>query len=123
MSYCGQLVALRRQSMRRGVWYRVLNRLERAQVNWTVRIVKRVRSSLLAHVLDLIIEKLMEALESRVLRAIRQVGIPAALRLSRIAQSWGHKEGRAWARDRKFVRFLAVMSLNEGRLASWKTGL
>ena len=113
MNYCGTLVALRTQSMRRRLWYRTLNRLERAQVNWTLRIVKRVRSSLLARVLDSIIAKLAEALESRVLRAIRLVGVPSALKLSRIAISWGYNEARVWAGDEEFAWFLTIMNLNK----------
>lgn len=110
--YTDVLRALRVRSMRRGVWNRVLNRLERAQVNLTLRVVRRVRSPFLARVLDLIVAKLSNALQSRVARITKLIGFPLALRLSRIAQDWGNKSAQAWAQDSGFARYLAIMSLN-----------
>ena len=112
MNYCAELVALKRRSLRRGIWFRVLNGLERAQVDVTVKVVERVRSSVLARVLASIINKLSQALESRVSALIKSVGYPSALRLSRIAQSWGLESAEAWVSDSEFARFLAVLHLN-----------
>ena len=112
ISYISRLVELKKCSMRRGIWYKVLNTLERAQVDLTVRLVKNLRSPLLARVLDVIIQKLSEALQSRVSRMVKSVGFPQAAKLSGIAQSWGNKSAETWIRDPKFAKFLAVMSLN-----------
>jgi hypothetical protein len=114
LNYCSELVALKRRSLRRGIWFRVLNGLERAQVDLTVRVVERVRSSVLARVLASIINKLSQALESRVSASIKTVGFPSALRLSRIAQSWGYESAEEWIGDSKFARFLAILHLNSG---------
>lgn len=111
-SYTDVLRALKVKSMRRGVWYRVMSRLERAQVDLTLRVVKRVQSPLLAQVLDLIVEKLSNALQGRVSRITRSIGFPLALKLSRMAQGWGNGSAQAWAQDSGFARFLAIMSLN-----------
>lgn len=115
MNYIPKLVALKKRSLRRGIWHKVLNNLERAQINLTVRIVKKVRSSFLTEVLDLIINKLYAALQSKVLMMVKSVGFPLALKLSEIAQSWGHTSAKTWAEDPKFARFLAVMNLNSIR--------
>jgi hypothetical protein len=88
-----------------------MTRLERAEVDLTLRFVTKVRSPFLAKVLNLIIDKLFNALESRVSRLTWSVGFPLALRLSKIAQSWGNRSARLWAQDSEFARFLAVMSL------------
>ena len=112
MNYVPKLVALRKRSVRRGIWHKVLNRLERAQINLTVKIVKRVRSSFLTKVLDLIINKLSVALQSKVLMMVESVGFPLASKLSKIAQSWGHKSAKTWNKDSKFARFLTVMNFN-----------
>jgi len=109
-------MVLRKRSMRRGIWYKVLNVYERAQVDLTLRVVKWVRSSLLARVLDLIIAKLSEGLQSKVLVMMKSVGFPAALRICRIAQSWGHRSAENWVCDQRFARFLAVMHLNAAPL-------
>jgi hypothetical protein len=112
MNYCLRLVELKRRSVRRGIWHRVLSELERAQVDLTVRLVKVVRSPLLAMVLDRLVNKLSSALESKVSSLVRSVGFPVALRLSRIAQSWGYEAAQTWGEDSKFARFLAIMNLN-----------
>jgi hypothetical protein len=98
--------------MRRGVWNRALSRLEKAQVDLTLKVVKKVRSPLLARVLESIIEKLQSAMESRVLRIICSVGFPMARRLGEIAKGWGNESAEKWVHDRGFARFLAVMDLN-----------
>lgn len=98
--------------MRRGIWTRVLSGLERVQVDLTLRVVKSVKSPFLARVLESIMRKLESALESRVLRMTSSVGVPMALQLSRMAQSWGNLAARTWAQDAGFARFLAVMSVN-----------
>lgn len=101
--------------MRRGVWYTVLSGLERAQVDLTIRIVKRVRSPLLAKVLDRIINKLTVVLMSSIHRMVRSQGYALTFRLSKIAQSWGYKSAKTWVNDSRFAKFLAIMSLNSNR--------
>jgi len=115
MNNLAGLVALRTKSMRRGIWYRVLNRLERAQVDWTVRIVKTVRSPLLAKVLNSIMDKLSAALENEVSKRIRSVGRALARKLSAIAGRWGNALAETWAQDEGFARFLAIMDMNSFR--------
>ena len=110
--YCSTLLALRQRSLRRGLWHRVLSRLERAQVNLTLRVVKTVRSPLLRRVLDAIVSKLADALQSTVMRVMRSVGYASARQLGQWAQRWGHPSADAWARDAGFARFLAIMYLN-----------
>jgi hypothetical protein len=110
--YTAVLKTLKSRSMRQRVWYRVLSRLERAQVDLTLKVVRRVQSPSLARVLDLIVDKLSNALQSRVSKITRTVGFPMALKLSKMAQGWGNRSAQAWAQDSEFARFLAVMSLN-----------
>jgi len=100
------------RSMRRRIWYKVLNVLERAQVDLTLRMLERVRSPFLAKVLDSIIKKLSVALQSKVSTLIQGVGFQQALKLSRIAKSWGHRTAEKWNNNREFARFLAIMHLN-----------
>ena len=115
VNYHSKLVALKMHSMRRRIWFKALNQLERAQIDLNVRFVKKVRSPSLAKVLDMIISKLSTALQSKVLRAVRSVGFPLAMKLSKLAQSWGYKSATMWAQDSRFARFLAIMKLNSGQ--------
>jgi len=112
LNYRFRLLELKRRSLRRGIWFKALNRLERAQVDLTMKVVETVRSSLLARVLNSIIDKLSQALESRVSTLIKSIGIPSALKLSRIAKGWGYKSAEEWVGDSGFARFLAILHLN-----------
>lgn len=106
------LAKVKAWAMRRKVWYRVLSRSERAQMVLTIRIVERVRNSLLARVLRSILKKLFEAAESKVSRLMREVGEPLALKLSAIAKSWGCKSADTWTEDQSFIRFLTINYMN-----------
>jgi len=101
--------------VRRGVWYTVLNSLERAQVDLTIKIVERVRSPFLAKVLDRIINKLSVVWTSSIHRMVRSQGYALTFRLSMIAQSWGYQSAKTWVNDHRFAKFLAIMSLNSHR--------
>jgi hypothetical protein len=98
--------------MRRGVWFRVLTRAERAQIELTTRVVKRIRSFFLARVVTSIVEKLLDAMESKVTRLMREVGPALARKLSRTAQEWGNKLAHQWAEDPGFLQYLTINYMN-----------
>jgi len=108
----GKLAKVRAKAIRRGVWFKVLSGAERAYMWLVVKVVERVRSLLLAKVLTSILKKLLSAMESRVVRTIREVGRPLAKKLSRIAQKWGNKLAVQWADDHGFIQHLAVNYVN-----------
>ncbi len=107
-----RLVQMRTRAIRKGVWFKVLNRVERAQIELTVRVVKSIRSLLLTKVLTALMTKLLTAFESKVDRFAGKIGRNLARRLGLIAQSWGNVSASLWKRERKFVRYLAVMHMN-----------
>jgi len=108
-----RLAKIKARAMRRGVWFRVLTRAERAQIELTMRIVKRIRSFFLAKVVTSIVKKLLDAMESRVSRLTREVGQPLARKLSGIALNWGNKLAHQWVEDPGFVRYLTVNYMNK----------
>ena len=91
----------------------MLNRAERAQIELTVKLVKRVRSLLLIKVLTSLMTKLVTALESKVEHLTREVGRRLAKRIGLIAQSWGHVSAFLWKTEHSFVRYLAIMYMNK----------
>ena len=107
-----ELSKIRIRAVRKGLWFRVLSRLERATIDLTLKIVKRIRSVLLARVLTKIVMKLLDAMESRVARLTREVGCGSAQKLSLIAQNWGNKSAEKWMMDQSFWKYLAVMCMN-----------
>jgi len=107
-----ELVKVKAKAMRRGIWFRVLTRAERGQMELTMKIVKRIRSFILAKVVASIIKKLLDAMESKVVRLMREVGQALAHKLSRIAQNWGNKLAHQWLADPDFVQYLTINYIN-----------
>ena len=107
-----QLLRLKQKAMRAGVWYKALQRIDRVLIDLTMRVVDIVRSASLAKSILAIVRKLEELLESKLARAIRQIGFSLACKISAFAQQWGNKAAREWVNDVGFARYLAVMNLN-----------
>ena len=107
-----KLAKIRLVAVRRGVWFRVLNRVERGVIDLTLRVTRRIRSRILARVVYSIVKKLLEALESKVIQQMRQIGVPLAEKISLIAQKWGNKNAYGWAGDVGFIQYLTIMNMN-----------
>lgn len=121
------LLRMRRQALRRGVWFRVLDSVERALLSLVPRCMEKPRSSGLIDMLAKIIVKIKNALKSPIADLVSQVGGPLARTLSRIAQKWGYKTAGEWASNEGFWRYLAIESLNNTRgsrpriAATWRS--
>jgi hypothetical protein len=111
-----QLMKLRLKAMRSGVWFRSLSRIDRVLVDLTIKVAGTVRSFTLAKNIRAVIGKLESIMESRFLRAIKEVGVPIARRLCLIAREWGNTAAKEWESDEGFAKYLAAMSFNEPKL-------
>jgi hypothetical protein len=107
-----QLIKLKLKAMRSGAWFKALLRIDRALVDLTIKVAINIRSATLFRSLNKIKTKLEDFLESKIDCAVREIGFPMACKLSRIAQAWGNKSARPWAKDLKFAQYLAVTCLN-----------
>lgn len=107
-----RLVLVRRLAIRKRVWFKFLDQCERDIISLTINCVDRVKSAKLGIMLKTILDKLTEAMKSKVERLMETVGSPLAFRLSMIALGWGNPSASWWAHDRDFVRFLAVNYMN-----------
>ena len=107
-----QLSIIKRKALRRGIWYRFLQKIDRALFDVTLRVTSRIRSSSLARSILSVVQKIEGFLENEVLRAVREVGFPLARKIGILAQSWGLRSARLWGSDEGFARYLAVMKLN-----------
>lgn len=106
------LVRLRQKALRAGVWFKALSRIDRVLVDLTIKVADTIRSPHLVQSLSSIAEKISRFVESKFSRAIREVGLIFASKVSQIAQSWGYRAAAAWANDAGFARFWAAMKLN-----------
>lgn len=111
-----ELDLIRRKARRRRVWFKVLSRVERGLVSLTIRCVDRVRSSKLAAILEKIVERLTEALRSRVDRLMEEVGWPLARKMAYLAVSWGNRDALNWALGARFARYLTVLHMNDSEM-------
>lgn len=107
-----ELVSIKRKALRRGVWFKVLDRAGRALIDLTIRVVDVVRSDRLAKVLSNPIGKLREAMKGLMDRA-REMGWPLAEKLSSVAQAWGNPGARSWAKDEFYATYLGLSVLNK----------
>jgi len=107
-----KLEEIKTKALRRGVWFKTLNKVERACIDITTQVVKIVQSNFLTKVLNIIVKKLLDAMENRVERLIREVGKKLALKISQIAQAWGNTSAVQWVADPKFIRYLMIIKIN-----------
>lgn len=108
----GKLVNVRAKAIRRGIWFRVLTRAERAYIELTIKVVNGVRSHFLAKVLTSILTRLLNTSKIKVALDVGKVGHLLAQRLSRIAQNWGNRSASRWVKDQGFIQYLAVTYMN-----------
>ena len=104
----GMLAQAKRSALRRGLWFRTLNRVERAVIDLTLKCVDTIKSGKLAKVVTAIIQKLRSAMEGTVEKMVRAVGLPLTRKVSDIAVSWGNRLAVQWSDDLKFARYLAI---------------
>lgn len=102
---------IRQEALRKRIWFRVLNRTERAILYLVPRCIEKPRSPQLIDILAKIIVKIRNALKSPIVELMNQVGRPLAKKLSRIAQKWGHKTADRWAIDEGFAKYLTIVSM------------
>jgi len=107
------ILELRRRALRRGVWFKVLDRAERAILDLVPKCVDKPKSPRLIDAIAKIIVKLKAALASPIIRLRSQIGWPLAQKISRIAQKWGNKRAREWAEDKGFIQYLTIIKIND----------
>ena len=109
------LMKLRSKAIRAGVWFRALPRIDRVLVDLTIKVASNIRSFTLAKNILAVTRKLEGFLESSLLRAFREVGLPLAQELSLVAQTWGNLSAESWSSDSSFAFFLAVLHVNNNK--------
>jgi hypothetical protein len=102
----------KQKAIRGRMWFKVLERIERAIVDLAIRCVDWVRSARLEAIIANIIEKLENAFVNDFDMLVERVGRPLAEKLSRIASAWGNVSALAWGSEKAFLRYLTVLHLN-----------
>ena len=109
----GWLESVKGRALRKRVWFRVCNRLERGILDLTIRCVDVIKSSRLALVIGRLVCKILKACRSTFLMRVARTGRGLAEGISRIAVSWGMDEAFNWKGDKDFIKYLGVNAVNK----------
>jgi len=102
---------VRRRALRRGIWYKALDGVERGIVELSCRVVDEVKSLDLARVIVRILAKLRDASKSPFSRHVERVGLVKARRVVEQALELGCVEAGGWLSE-GFARYLAFIDFN-----------
>jgi hypothetical protein len=104
------LRAVRGLALRKRVWYRALDGLERGIVNLTIKLVESVKSLRLAETISEIMLKLEGILKSKYTRQLEAYGYSKMREVIAAAVRLGCKEALSWASE-SFARLLTLNNM------------
>jgi hypothetical protein len=107
-----QLINIKTKAIRAGVWFKVLQRIDRVLFDLTIRVVETIRSSQLANAVLVISNKLINATKSHFSSRLKAIGRSLAEKVSVIASKLGNVQASVWVSDESFIKFLAIMEIN-----------
>jgi hypothetical protein len=110
-----QLVNLKTKAMRSGAWFKVSRRIDRVLFDVTVRVVDNIRRSQLAKSMLALIRKLENGVKGGFSGSLAQIGLSLAQKIISTAQKLGNLSNTSWLLDSMFIRFLAVMRINDAK--------
>jgi len=111
--FTGQfLSSVREKALRRGVWFRALDSLERGILTLASRVVDRVESAVLGVEIVKMLRKLTDAMKSGFVRRMEEYGAFRAKKLAAQAAEWGNGTVREWASDIGLIRYLTLIDMN-----------
>ena len=108
----GFLLKIRRRAIRKRVYYRALDRLERGILDLSSRLLDSAQSVVLLQQLFEIVMKLEEALKGRFQRHVESFGVRRVAQIIMQAVKFGYRDAVRWLRDPGFMEYLTVMDLN-----------
>jgi hypothetical protein len=107
------LVEARRRALRRGVWFKALDGVERGILSLASQIINTVRSSVLSVQLVKIIAKIRDACKSGFIKHLEQFGMTRVRVIQAQAFSFGYEGAKMLSNDFDFVRYLAFLDFNQ----------
>jgi hypothetical protein len=114
------LSGVRLRAVRNGVWYRVLDQLERGILTLASRVVDEISDSVLGVELVKIVAKIRDATVSRFVRHAEAFGVLQARVVCGQALGLGYSGAGSWASDEGFARYLGFIDFNQP--VGWGSG-
>jgi len=106
------LSSVRGKALRRGVWFRALDSLERGILTLASRVVDRVESAVLGVEIVKMLRKLNDAMKSEFVRRMEEYGAFQARKLAAQTAKWGNGTASEWASDIGLIRYLTLIDIN-----------
>lgn len=98
-------------ALRKRVWYKALDGIERGIVNLTISVVESVKSPTLVRELSKILAKLREAFKSAFIKHVEDYGFKKLMDVINVAVGFGNVEALKWESE-SFAKLLAVNNYN-----------
>ena len=114
---------VRRNALRKGLWFRALDRMERGILELTYSRFDEVRSLGLARVIVNILVKLKEASKSPFIKHVEAFGIKKVQYLVEQALKLRCKEAINWRNDRGFIQYIALIDFYNPNRFNWRADL
>ena len=106
------LLKVKQKALRRKVWFKALDNLDRGFYNLVCAVVNKVRSKVLIRQVMAIVRRLREALKSDFIKLVESIGIKRSWEASELATYWGNTDALGWKRDVRFHKFHAMIAYN-----------
>ncbi|MHA2303361.1 MAG: hypothetical protein ACXACD_20665 [Candidatus Thorarchaeota archaeon] len=106
------LLRVKRKALRKGVWFKVLDGLDRSFINLICTIKNNISSEVMVREVMAIVIKLRDAVKGEYWRLVESIGVQRAWRASENALQWGYKEASSWKYDTGFHIFHAVIEFS-----------
>ena len=107
------LLSVRREALRRKVWYSALDSVERGILSIAAKITETVKSTLLNSLLVMIVEKLRNARKSGFIRHIERFGVERMRVIQAQAIVFGYKGAEQLGMDLSFIKYLMFIDYNQ----------
>ena len=106
------LLRVKRKALRRGVWFRALDGLDRSFINLTCTLLNKIDSiTMVRGIMDIVL-KLREAMKGEFQRLTETFGVQRAWKAVAYALRWGNKDASFWRDDPGFHMFHAMIEFN-----------
>ena len=104
---------VRRQALRKRVWYSALDVVERGILSISAKIIDGVKSTLLNVEIVKIVAKLRDACKSGFVRNLERHGVERVRMIQAVATKLGYQGAAAFSSDLGFIRYLMFLDYNQ----------
>ena len=104
------LSGVKKRALRKGVWHKVLDKVDRGIISLTIRFVEEVRSVRLGKEIVKILAKLKDASKSGFVKHLETYGREAADRIGSWLKMLGYDDAAGWRNELAFIRYLTLIN-------------